>query len=196
MVTHPAPGHPSKTFANALLYHCKGLEQTGDPMRPGIVHRLDKDTSGVLIAAKTAKTHAKLTELFANRQIQKTYLAITTSKPNAQAVNAPIGRHPVHRKKMAICENGKAAITHFEILDQKNHLYLIQCRPITGRTHQIRVHLKSINAPVLGDALYGPKTTLSRHYLHAHTLDFIHPITSNPLRLKAPCQDFLAMLCS
>ena len=196
MVTHPAPGHPSKTFANALLYHCKNLEKAGDPLRPGIVHRLDKDTSGVLLAAKTAQTHAKFTELFALRQIQKTYLAITTNKPNAETVDAPIGRHPVHRKKMTLSENGKSAITHFETLDQKNHLYLVKCTPITGRTHQIRVHLKSINAPVLGDALYGPKTLLPRHYLHAHTLNFIHPITSKPLHLEAPCQDFLAMLCS
>ncbi|MCP5509198.1 MAG: RluA family pseudouridine synthase [Chlamydiales bacterium] len=194
MVVHPAPGHPSGTFANALLHHCKGLETPGDPLRPGIVHRLDKETSGVLLAAKTSQTHGALVELFASRSIQKTYLAITTGSPGNCTIDAPIGRHPVHRKQMTTRDDGKQAITHFRVLANDGPLHLIECRPETGRTHQIRVHLKSCNAPVLGDKLYAkPNPKIPRHLLHAWKLQLIHPITKKNLTIEAPCHelDFL-----
>ena len=197
MVVHPAPGHPTGTFANALLGHCKGLNIPGDPCRPGIVHRLDKETSGVLLAAKTAKSHALLVQLFASRSINKTYLAITSSSPGTCTIDAPIGRHPVHRKQMAIREDGKPAITHFEVLAKEGPHHLILCRPETGRTHQIRVHLKSCNAPVLGDKLYAkPDPKFPRHMLHAWKLEFNHPITQKPLYIEAPCQELLSLIPS
>ncbi len=190
MVVHPAPGHPSGTFANALLGHCRGLNIPGDPYRPGIVHRLDKETSGVLLAAKTSKAHAALVQLFASRSLKKTYLAITTGSPGNRTIDAPIGRHPIHRKQMAIAENGKPALTHFEVLAKDGPHHLVQCRPETGRTHQIRVHLKSCNAPVLGDKLYAkPDSKILRHMLHAWKLEFNHPITQKPLYIEAPCQE-------
>ncbi len=187
MVTHPAPGHPTKTFANALVYHCKLIEGGTDPLRPGIVHRLDKETSGVLIAAKTSQAHARLIEQFSNRQVEKTYLAITTSNPGTCTVDHSIGRHPIHRKQMACSPDGRNALTHFQSLAQDGPYTLVLAKPHTGRTHQIRVHLKSLNCPVVGDNLYGaPKKNLNRHLLHAWELKLKHPITAQDLHFQAP----------
>lgn len=194
LVVHPAPGHWTGTFVNGLLAHCQSLAEGSDPLRPGIVHRLDKDTSGVLIAAKTREAHQKLIEMFAARQMEKIYLAICCGRPPNGLVDAPIGRHPVHRKEMAIIPEGKAATSHVQVLafNEKTSLALI--RPTTGRTHQIRVHLKHLGHPVLGDEVYGNrKLNLSlrpeRLLLHAYRLSFTHPCTKELLRFSAPIPD-------
>jgi 23S rRNA pseudouridine1911/1915/1917 synthase len=185
MVVHPAPGHWSGTFVNALLAHCKHLP-TKDPLRPGIVHRLDKDTSGVLIAAKTVEAHQKLIEKFSSRTMEKQYLAICVGKPKSGLISAPIGRHPVHRKEMAVLPDGKEAITEINVVAIGNQLSLVLAKPKTGRTHQIRVHLKHLGASVLGDEIYGSKVPAERQMLHAYRLTFTHPITNQPLTLCAP----------
>lgn len=186
MVVHPAPGHWSGTFVNALLGHCQNLAPCSDPLRPGIVHRLDKDTTGVLLAAKTLAAHQKLIELFSTRQMDKLYLAICHGRPTSTLINAPIGRHPVHRKEMAALPDGREAITEIQIAAFNEKTSLILAKPRTGRTHQIRVHLKHINCPVLGDTLYGRKDDCERQLLHAYRLSFDHPITNAPIRLIAP----------
>lgn len=188
MVVHPAPGHPSGTFVNALLGHCKELPAT-DPLRPGIVHRLDKDTSGVLVAAKTTFAHQKLVEMFASRQMEKMYLAICTGKPRNGILSAPIGRHPVHRKEMAVLGDGREAITDVQVVALNERYSLVLLKPKTGRTHQLRVHLKHLGAPVLGDALYGSARPGLRQLLHAYRLSFRHPITNAPLTICAPLPD-------
>ena len=204
MVTHPAPGSPKGTFANALLFHCQNLEDSGDPLRPGIVHRLDKDTSGVIIAAKTAKAHANLSEQFAQRTAQKTYIAICHGNPNIGFIDSPIARHPIHRKQMRCDPAGRIAQTTIELLAKTPEQSLLLCKPKTGRTHQIRVHLKSRNCPVVGDELYGSNVKdLNRHLLHAYKLTITHPITHKLLSFSAPipnefvtCQDFKSALQS
>jgi 23S rRNA pseudouridine1911/1915/1917 synthase len=185
MVVHPAPGHWSGTFVNALLGHCSHLAPGSDPLRPGIVHRLDKDTSGVLLAAKTTATHQKLIEMFSSRRIQKLYLAVCVGKPRNGIVNLPIGRHPVHRKQMTTLPDGREAITEFQVLAFNERNSLVLARPTTGRTHQIRVHLKHLGCPILGDTLYG-STEAERQLLHAYRLSLTHPITQAPLHLTAP----------
>jgi len=198
MVVHPAPGHPDQTFANALLFHCQHLPGN-DPLRPGIVHRLDKDTSGVLLAAKTSQAHGKLVEMFSKRELKKKYLALCVGTPKEGWIDAPIGRHPVHRKEMCVLPEGKEAKTFCRVLQTKNGLSLVEVDLVTGRTHQIRVHLKHIGAPVLGDPVYGSasvnkKFNTTRQLLHAHTLSFTHPITGKPLELTAPLPaDFMAI---
>lgn len=196
MVVHPAPGHPNGTFVNGLIYHCKNLEKKEDDIRPGIVHRLDKDTSGILIAAKTTKAHQNLVEMFAQRQIQKTYVAICIGQPENGLIDAPIGRHPVRRKEMCVSlETGKEALSLCTVLDSKTHqshkLSLVEIQLITGRTHQIRVHLEHKKAPILGDPVYGissinEKYDLDKQLLHARQVAFLHPITKVPLNLQAP----------
>jgi 23S rRNA pseudouridine1911/1915/1917 synthase len=190
MVTHPAPGHYSKTFVNALLYHCKNLPHA-ETLRPGIVHRLDKDTSGVLIAAKTAQAHQKLVEMFCQRQLEKTYLAICIGSPGDITIEEPIKRHPTKRKEMAVDPEGKPATTICKTLAVEGKLSLVEVQLITGRTHQIRVHLKHKGTPILGDPVYGSpswnkKFDLSHQMLHAHRLKFRHPITGQPLEFSAP----------
>lgn len=190
MVVHPAPGHPQGTFVNALLYHCKSLPQM-DTLRPGIVHRLDKETSGVLLAAKTLLAHQKLIELFAAREMEKTYQAICVGLPKQGIINAPIGRHPIKRQEMTVREGGKEAISEIACLKTKNGLSLVQIKPQTGRTHQIRVHLQHIGTPVLGDPVYGKPAEnrqfgVEQQLLHAHCLSFYHPITSKRLTISAP----------
>ncbi len=184
MVVHPAPGHPSGTFVNALLSHCQHIVPDGT-LRPGIVHRLDKDTSGVLIAAKTTETHRALIEQFSSRTVTKTYLVICVGTPRSGILSAPIARHPTHRKEMAIVPDGKEAVTEFQILSTHKHLSLVRALPKTGRTHQIRVHLKHLGTPVLGDTVYGTSHSC-RHMLHAHKLSLTHPITQELLTLTAP----------
>ena len=198
MVVHPAPGHTAETFVNALLYHCRSLPP--QDLRPGIVHRLDKETSGVLLAAKTVEAHQKLIDAFSNRAINKEYLAIVVGNPGEIVVNQPIGRHPVKRKKMAIVEKGRQATTHIETLNFSEGFSLVKAKPITGRTHQIRVHLKYLKTPVLGDTLYGPeklsrKLKVERQLLHAHHLSFSHPIHGKPIEIEAPLpEDFKTFL--
>lgn len=192
MVVHPAPGSPSKTFANALMFHCNNLKKEEfDPLRPGIVHRLDKETSGVLIAAKTYEAHQLLVKQFSERKIKKTYLAICSGNIEPGIISAPIGRHPVKRKEMAVAVEGKEAITHVKILVKKGDLSLIEAQPITGRTHQIRVHLKHKGSPIVGDPVYGLKAVnqkynAERQFLHAFRLKLQHPISEKTLEFKAP----------
>ncbi|MBS0625083.1 MAG: RluA family pseudouridine synthase [Verrucomicrobia bacterium] len=191
LVVHPAPGHWTGTFVNGLLAHCRNLPQTGDPLRPGIVHRLDKDTSGILIAAKTREAHQKLIELFASRKIEKHYLAVCCGRPPNGPINAPIGRHPVKRKEMAIVPEGKEALSYIQVLAFNDKASLALIRPMTGRTHQIRVHLKHLGHPILGDEVYGnPRMNQSlapgRLLLHAYRLTFDHPCTGEKLQLMAP----------
>ncbi len=190
MVVHPAPGHPKGTFVNALLYHCNNIEKVGEEHRPGIVHRLDKDTSGVLIAAKTRRTHEALVNLFAERKMKKEYLAICIGNPGNGTVDQPIGRHPNHRKEMTISEKGKHAVTHYETLEYNDCFSLVRLFPKTGRTHQIRVHLQFLGTPVFGDTLYGfekmnRKQEAPRMMLHAHRLTFTHPFTKKEISLQA-----------
>ncbi len=192
MVVHPAPGHPRDTFVNALLFHCHNLEAGTDPLRPGIVHRLDKDTSGVLLAAKTPQAHAKLVELFSLRQMKKYYLAVCVGIPREGLIDAAIKRHPTKRKEMAVnLTEGKEAKSICRHLGKNESLSLVEVQLLTGRTHQIRVHMKHVGAPILGDAVYGSSTTNqryspSRQLLHAHRLEFIHPITGSEIKLCAP----------
>lgn len=196
MVVHPAPGHWSGTFVNALLAHCENIAPNADPIRPGIVHRLDKDTSGVLLAAKTLLAHQKLIEEFSGRKIDKTYLAVCVGKPENDVINEPIGRHPTKRKEMAVLKEGREAITTVKTMAHNDQISLVHLRPKTGRTHQIRVHLRHIGCPILGDPIYGSdKANVShrpaRLLLHAYQLGFNHPITKEPLTITAPIpEDF------
>lgn len=201
MVVHPAHGHPSGTFVNALLHHCSTIPSHA--IRPGIVHRLDKDTTGILLAAKTTTSHQRLVEAFASRSIEKNYLAITAGIPQDGLIDAPIGRHPTRRQEMAICPtHGRSAQTICRILATNPPLALVSLRLITGRTHQIRVHLKHQGAPVLGDPLYGNVAKNKQYqaltqYLHAHEISFSHPITGKRITLKAPLPErFQALLSS
>jgi 23S rRNA pseudouridine1911/1915/1917 synthase len=195
MVTHPAPGHYTGTFVHALLYHCKTLP-LGDTLRPGIVHRLDKDTSGVLLAAKTSEAHQKLVEMFCERKLEKSYLAICVGTPGNGTIEAPIKRHPTKRKEMAVDPTGKPATSITNILAFDGKLSLVEVKLITGRTHQIRVHLKHKGAPILGDPVYGSPAwnkqyDAPRQMLHAYRLSFSHPITGVRIDLKAPLtEDF------
>ena len=189
MVVHPAPGHPNGTFVNALLGHCRGLKaQFNDTLRPGIVHRLDRDTSGVLIAAKTVPAHQKLVEMFSARLVEKQYLAICLGRPPNMTIDAPIGRHPTQRQEMAVVpDHGKDASTRIEVLAFNAEISLVKASPKTGRTHQIRVHLRHIGHPIIGDSLYGNDLfKAERQLLHAYRLNLAHPITGEPLSFLAP----------
>lgn len=191
MVVHPAPGHLKNTLVNALLFHCHDLPSS-DSVRPGIVHRLDKDTSGILLAAKSPQAHAKLVQMFSERRIQKNYLSICVGTPKEGLIVAPIKRHPLQRKEMTVCfENGKEAKSICKVLGKNRSLSLVEIQLLTGRTHQIRVHLKHIGTPVLGDAVYGnpganKRFNAARQLLHAQKLCLIHPMTHIPLNLEAP----------
>lgn len=193
MVVHPAPGHWSGTFVNALLYHCKDAagQFFQESARPGIVHRLDKETSGVLLAAKNATAHQQLISLFSSRQVKKNYFAICLGAPKSGEIITRIGRHPIHRKQMCVLEEGgREAITRFEILATNGKLSLLSIDLVTGRTHQIRVHMKHLGTPILGDSTYGnsqqnERYGASRLLLHAHTVRLPHPITGEPLVLTA-----------
>lgn len=191
LVVHPGPGNWSGTFVNALLHHCRGLDRQENDLRPGIVHRLDKDTSGVLIATKNSRSLQGLAEQFATREVKKEYLAICLGNPGSATVDAPIGRHPVRRKEMCVSDGGRPAITHIEVLGSDAKLSAVRLIIETGRTHQIRVHLKHRGCPILGDATYGRKQANS-HYgvehqlLHAHRLSLKHPSSGQELQLEAP----------
>lgn len=211
MVVHPAPGNWKGTFVNALLHHCQTLQREisatdRQALRPGIVHRLDKETSGVLLAAKTAHVQQKLTHLFASRAIYKEYIAICIGHPPDGEVATPIGRHPTNRKQMAVVTSGgKLAVTKIKTLGTAGPLSCVSVRILTGRTHQIRVHLKHLGTPILGDPLYGNATSNKKHnvtrpLLHASLLRFDHPITGEKLEITAPIPPDMAQwvkkLCS
>lgn len=192
LVVHPGAGNRNGTLINGVLHYAKTLPESDDPLRPGVVHRLDKDTSGVILIAKTRRMHTRLIDLFSERKIQKTYLAICHNKPSRLSVDAPIGRHRFRRKEMSISENGKSAQTEFQLIDQYGSFSLLRALPKTGRTHQIRVHLNYLKCPIVGDETYGPKNPLhKRQLLHAHKLEFIHPTLKKTLSIEAPLpEDF------
>ena len=189
LVTHPAPGHPDHTLANAVLAHCPDLEGVGGEIRPGLVHRLDRDTSGLIVVAKNDAAQTGLSAQFKDRTVAKAYLAAVTGHPDPEraVIDAPIGRHPRSRTRMAIVTTGREAVTEYDVLRRLRGYALLEARPRTGRTHQIRVHLASIGHPVAGDATYGkPAPGLDRHFLHAHRLAFTHPRNRNRLELESP----------
>lgn len=197
VVVHPAPGYKEGTLVHGLLYKLKNLSGIGGKLRPGIVHRLDKDTSGLMLVAKNDFTHQALVCAFKERKIEKEYLAIIYGKisPSLGKIERPIGRHPVHRKKMTVLKEGKEAVTLYEVLKYYNKASYVRAKPITGRTHQLRVHFSSLGHPILGDPLYGglkpdlPKP--ERLMLHAARLTFLHPRKKEILSLyKEPPEDF------
>ncbi|WP_304942226.1 RluA family pseudouridine synthase [Vallitalea guaymasensis] len=201
MVVHPAPGHYTGTLVNAIMYHCKDdLSGINGVMRPGIVHRIDKDTSGVLIICKNDKAHESIAKQLKDHTITRKYNAIVYNnlKEDEGKINAPIGRHPVNRKQMAVNPiNGKEAITHYKVLERINQYTYVELQLETGRTHQIRVHMTSINHPLLGDPVYGPKSDrfkLKGQALHARVLGFVHPTTNEYMEFEAPLPNYFTGL--
>lgn len=191
LVVHPGAGNYSGTLVNALLYHCKDLSGINGEIRPGIVHRLDKDTSGVMMAAKNDRAHIGLAEQVKNHSAKRTYLALVQGNivEEKGIIKAPIGRHPKDRMKMAVVfENSKDAVTHFKVLERYGCHTLVECSLETGRTHQIRVHFAHIGHPVVNDPFYGYRRMdfpIEGQALHSHTLDVVHPITKETMHFEA-----------
>jgi len=211
LVVHPAAGHADQTLVNALLFHVKNLSGVGGELRPGIVHRLDKDTSGVMIIAKHDQAHRKLTADWNTERVKKEYLALVYGTPASDrgTIDAPIGRDPRDRKRMAVAREGRRAITDYEVAERLRYVSLVRCRLRTGRTHQIRVHLKHIGHPIVGDPVYsGPQwrgipdkriqralSSLPRQALHAERITFVHPRTGESMTIVAPlAEDLRALL--
>ena len=202
LVVHPAAGHPDQTLVNALLFHVRDLSGIGGELRPGIVHRLDKDTSGVMIIAKNDAAHRKLTAEWGSDRVRKEYLALVYGTPSASdgTIDAPIGRDPRERKRMNVVPGGRAAITDYEVLERYPHVSLLRCVIRTGRTHQIRVHMKHLGHPIVGDPVYsGPQwrgipdkkvqravQSMQRQALHAWRITFPHPRTGLAMTIEAP----------
>lgn len=216
LVVHPAPGHSEGTLVNALLHHCQDLAGIGGELRPGIVHRLDKDTSGVMLATKDDQTHLRLAEQFQVHSITRRYVALVHGllPRDVGSVDAPIGRHPLERKKMSgKCRNGRRAVTHWQVLERfpDDRLTLVELNLETGRTHQIRVHFAEMNFPLVGDPLYGKSSrikemkdvtlrtllsSLGRQALHAKILGFTHPVSGNYMEFECSLPDDLQVILS
>ena len=201
MVVHPAAGHYTGTLVNALMYHCRGdLSGINGVLRPGIVHRIDKDTTGVLIVCKNDRAHNALAEQLKEHSITRKYRAIVCGnlKEDEGTVDAPLGRHPQDRKKMAIVRSGgKRAVTHYRVLERFGNYTYIECQLETGRTHQIRVHMASLEHPLLGDEIYGRAKSpfkLEGQTLHAMVLGFIHPTTGEYMKFEAPLPEYFEKL--
>lgn len=199
MVVHPAPGHPDGTLVNALLYHCgDSLSGIGGMIRPGIVHRIDMDTSGLLIVAKNDSAHTHLSAQLSDRSLSRVYEAIVYGriKEDSGTINAPIGRHPTDRKRMAVTDkNSRSAVTHFEVIARYNGFTHVRCILETGRTHQIRVHMAHIGHPLLGDLVYGkkkPDKGISGQCLHAKKLKFIHPSTNTQMSFDTKLPEYFS----
>jgi 23S rRNA pseudouridine1911/1915/1917 synthase len=211
LVVHPAAGHADQTLVNALLFHVRDLSGVGGELRPGIVHRLDKDTSGVMVIAKHDAAHRKLTANWNSERVRKEYLALVYGTPSTDrgSVDAPIGRDPRDRKRMAVVSDGRRAVTDFEVAERLRYASLLRCRLRTGRTHQIRVHMKHLGHPIVGDPVYsGPQwrgipdkrlqkafSSLDRQMLHATKITFEHPTSGETMTFEAPLPaDFRAVL--
>ncbi|MBZ9635937.1 RluA family pseudouridine synthase [Clostridium sp. FP1] len=195
MVVHPAPGNYSGTLVNALLYHCKDLSGINGVLRPGIVHRIDKDTSGALVVAKNDNAHNSLAEQLKDHSMTRSYVALVEGiiKQDEGSVDEPIGRHPKDRIKMAVVESGKKAITHYKVIERFESHTLLECNLETGRTHQIRVHMAKIGHPLVGDLIYGFKKqhfNLKGQVLHAKMLGFIHPSTNEYMEFVSPLPNY------
>jgi 23S rRNA pseudouridine1911/1915/1917 synthase len=202
MTVHPAPGAWSGTLVHALLYHCQDLSGIGGVLRPGIVHRLDKDTSGLMLVAKTDLAHQHLAKQIADKTVERKYWAIVKGHL-AQAtgtINLPIGRHPRDRIKMGVVSTGKPAVTHYTVIQQLKGHDWIECVLETGRTHQIRVHLSHLGHPIIGDEVYGGKSQLNFKFegqtLHSHSIGFEHPVSGEYLTFNTPVPDRLGKLLS
>ena len=198
MVVHPAPGHPDHTLVNALLYHSP-LSTINGTFRPGIVHRIDKDTSGLLMVAKNDLAHQSLAEQLRNKTNKREYLALVYGqiKEDEGTIDAPLGRNPQDRKKQAVVKGGRHAVTHFKVMKRYDNFTLVKCILETGRTHQIRVHMKYIGHPLVGDPLYGPRKMIGKNgqFLHAALLGFKHPRTGKEMVFEAPLpENFQKML--
>lgn len=201
MVVHPAPGHPDGTLVNALLFHCAGgLSGVGGEMRPGIVHRIDRDTSGLIVAAKNDRAHQSLSSQLSEHTLSRVYEAVVRGAlPEEKGtINAPIGRHPTDRKRQAVTPKGsREAVTHYEVIARYAGYTHARCRLETGRTHQIRVHMAHTGHPVLGDEVYGgmdKRIKLTGQCLHARELGFVHPTTGERMTLAAPLPDYFTQV--
>lgn len=199
MVVHPAPGHLTGTLVNGLMAHCKDLSGINGVLRPGIVHRIDKDTSGLLMVAKNDFAHEDLVNQLVAKTVTRRYRAVVHGNiaHDDGTIDAPIARDPKDRQSMTVVDNGKHAVTHFHVLERFNDFTLIECQLETGRTHQIRVHMKYIGFPLAGDPKYGPRKTIDfgGQVLHAGILGFIHPRTKEYLEFEAPLpKDFVELL--
>ncbi|MBE5799295.1 MAG: RluA family pseudouridine synthase [Clostridiales bacterium] len=198
MVVHPAAGNEDRTLVNALLYHVQDLSGIGGEMRPGIVHRLDKDTSGLILIAKNDRAHAVLSDQFKERSMEKHYRAVAFGNfpQDNGLIDAPIARHPIDRKKMAIVADGKPSQTEWKVLERLKSATYLDIHLLTGRTHQIRVHMHSVGHPLLGDRIYAPNLKTSVHIprlmLHAYSLAFTHPVTGERMELCAPMPEKFA----
>lgn len=194
MVVHPGAGNPSGTLVNALLYHIPDFKAIKGEIRPGIVHRIDKETTGLLVVAKTAKALADLSNQMKEKTAKRIYVALVEDviPHNLGKIDAPVGRDPKYRQRMAVVEGGKPAVTHFQVLKRFENNTLIECELETGRTHQIRVHLNYIQYPIVGDPKYGRKKTDTTYgqYLHAKTLRFVHPTTKEEMEFHAALPDY------
>lgn len=203
MVVHPAPGHSDGTLVNALMFHCgDSLSGIGGEKRPGIVHRIDKDTSGLLIVAKNDFAHLKLSAQLSDRSLSRVYEAVVKGRlrEDSGTINAPVGRHPTDRKRMAVTDkNSREAVTHWEVIARYNGYTHVRCKLETGRTHQIRVHMAHIGHPLLGDFTYGapsPEKGLEGQCLHARCLKFIHPRTGEPVEIETELPDWFKNVLS
>ena len=198
MVVHPAPGHASGTLVNGLMHHCTDLSGINGIMRPGIVHRIDKDTSGLLMVAKNDLAHVSLVDQLVKKTVTRKYTALVHGHiPHDKGtIDAPIGRDVKDRQKQAVVDSGKHAVTHFQVIERFGNFTLVECRLETGRTHQIRVHMNYIGFPLAGDPKYGPKKTIEfdGQVLHAGVLGFDHPVTGEYLEFEAPLPDDFAQL--
>ncbi|AHN20829.1 RluA family pseudouridine synthase [Lysinibacillus sphaericus] len=199
MVVHPAPGHLTGTLVNGLMYHCTDLSGINGIMRPGIVHRIDKDTSGLLMVAKNDKAHESLVEQLVNKTVTRKYTALVHGHiaHDKGTIDAPIGRDQKDRQKQAVVDKGKHAVTHFQVIERFGDYTLVECRLETGRTHQIRVHMQYIGFPLVGDPKYGPRKTMDfgGQVLHAGVLGFTHPTTGEYMEFEAPLPvDYVQLL--
>lgn len=199
MVVHPAPGHTSGTLVNGLMHHCKDLSGINGVARPGIVHRIDKDTSGLLMVAKNDIAHESLVNQLVAKSVTRKYTALVHGRIAHEkgTIDAPIGRDQKDRQKQAVIDKGKNAVTHFQVIERFNEFTLVECRLETGRTHQIRVHMNYIGFPLAGDPKYGPRKTIDfgGQVLHAGVLGFIHPVTKEYLEFESPLpEDFKQLL--